>query len=133
MFQAAVPGHGHDDVRDWVLAGLPSLYAAAVVRGKSEEPRPAQPAPAPEEPPARPEPSFPTHPAWDLNGYYMGADLVRECLRANGLTLVPVGGDVRVRGDRQLPDREYVKLLPFLRRHREYIDEIAAGMGVNNV
>lgn len=128
MFQAAVPGHGHDDVRDWVLAGLPPLYAAAAVRGKREEPRPEQPAPVPEDPPARPEPSFPTHPVWDLNGYYMGADLVRECLRANGLTLVPAGGDVRVRGAGRLPDREYVKLLPFLRRHRDYIDEIAGGM-----
>ena len=130
MFQAAVPGHGHGDVRDWVLAGLPPLYAAAAVRGKREEPRPEQP--VPEEPPARPEPSFPTHPVWDLNGYYLGAELVRECLRANGLTLVPAGGDVKVCGAGQLPDREYVKLLPFLRRHREYIDEIAAGMGVDH-
>ena len=28
--------------------------------------------------------------------------------------------------------RSWKKLLPFLRRHREYIDEIAAGMGVDH-
>lgn len=145
MFQAAVPGHGHEEIRRWVIAGLPPLYAEVARRAEKKvvaqesaaEPQKvseSQPTPEPAMPSkqSRPEPNFPTHPVWDLNGYYMGKDLVRECLRANGLTLVPVPGDVRIRGDRQLPKSEYVKLLPFLRRHREYIDEIAREMGAES-
>lgn len=148
MFQAAVPGHGYEDIREWVIAGLPPVYAEVARRVAKKEsafvpgqelpgvsaPLKPQPTPEPGRPskPSRPEPNFPTHPVWDLNGYYMGKELVRECLRANGLTLVPVPGDVRIRGDRQLPKSEYVKLLPFLRRHREYIDEIAKEMGAES-
>lgn len=140
MFQASVPGHGHENIREWVIAGLPPVYAEVARRAEkkevpqetSAEPlKDSEPQPEPVRPQnqQRPEPSFPTHPVWDLNGYYMGKELVKQCLHANGLTLVPVPGDVRIRGDRQLPKSEYVKLLPFLRRHREYLDEIAKDMG----
>lgn len=127
MFQAAVPGHGHDDVRDWVIAGLPPVYAAVARRGKIEASQ-GQAGPEPEKPPSRPVPKFPTHPVWDLAGYYLGKELVLECLRVNGLRLEPYKGDVRLRGTGRLPDREYAKLLPFLRRHREFIDQIADEM-----
>lgn len=138
MFQAAVPGHGYDDIRTWVLAGLPRVYAEVARRaGKKCMQPPEEVNPRPEtsrqEHPSRPEPNFPTHRVWDLNGYYLSADLVRECLHANGLTLEPVPGDVRIRGDRQLPKKEYAKLLSFLRRHREYLDEIAREMEGDHV
>jgi len=139
MYQTAPAGEGHGLIRGWVLSGLPEIHAQAAIRAMREhrqsaaEPQP-EPAPAEQSPPEletkAPQalPGFNCSPAYSLDGWYIGTKAVLSCLRENGLRLEPYNGDVRLRGTERLPRSQYAKLLPFLHRHREYIDEIAREM-----
>ena len=137
MYESAPSGQGHGLIRGWVLSGLPDVYAQAAMerikerRAANGEQKglsaPERPAEAPERPPAAKVLAAPAGPM-NLDGWYVGAELVKQVLRSHGLILAWKDGDMRVKGTEQMPKSQFAKLLPFMRRHADYFDIIEEEM-----
>lgn len=146
MFQSVPYEEGHALIRRWVLSGLPETYACAAFAAMQERTAPAIPPPDKEAPAAEEEPcreetveeaeareeegfdiALQKLPAelFPLSGHYLGKDLVLMALAAHGLYAEAEEGDIRIKNTGMLHGEKYRELLPFLHRHRVYLDEIA--------
>jgi len=137
MYEGAPDGKGHAFIRGWVLSGLPDVYAQKAIerikerRAARSEEKPACVPERPAEPEEKPQVvtvlAGPAEPM-SLDCWYMGVDLVRQVFRSHGLRLVYRDGGLLVRGTEQMPKAQFAKLLPFMRRHAEFIDTIEEEM-----
>lgn len=145
MFAAGV------DMREWILAGLPEMYATiAMEKLHHQKDQAATPVTASEpiaasklQPPpivdsAVPATGTPPDPmtkgdciraqreALPLYRHYWGSpDMVKHMLEIHGLALVPTGDDFVLEGTKSFRAEDTCALFQFLRRHRVALNHIA--------